>query len=115
MDCPEFVRSQGLRQRTHWEWDGEVDTFVLAWDRYTAGLDAAGRDYGYSRLLRSSDHDRAAQALRINADQLPKGLDQQGFIAFLDSLSGTYQRQTDAARALICSLTEDGSFELHAA
>lgn len=68
---------------------------------------AAGRDYGYSRLLESSDHDRAARALHIDPTDLPDDLaDREQFEAFVDSLTEAYAHQAAVARAVMSSLTD---------
>lgn len=64
---------------------------------------AAGRDYGYSRLLEISDHERAARALNITPWLLPGGLDESGFNAFVDSLAGTWAQQAQKARDVIAA------------
>lgn len=64
---------------------------------YEREMIAAGKDYGYSRRLEVSDHDRGARALRVSPDELPRGLDKAGFEAFVDSLTERYA--ADAARA----------------
>lgn len=68
---------------------------------------AKGRDYGYSRLLEHSDHERAAKALRIDPSELPEGLDREAFLGFVAGLRDRWQREADSARALLESL-EDG-------
>lgn len=66
---------------------------------------ANGRDYGYSRMLETSDHERAARALNIAPDVLPTNLNESEFHAFVDSLADTYAQQAATARAVIASLT----------
>lgn len=64
---------------------------------------ASGHDYGYSRLLETSDHDRAARALNIAPELLPRGLDEVGFNAFVDSLADTWFQQAQKARDVIAA------------
>lgn len=66
---------------------------------------AAGKNYGYSRNLETSDHDRAARALHVPPADLPAGLDHEGFDAFVDSLTERYVADAAAARAVLASLT----------
>ena len=63
-----------------------------------------GKDYGYSRNLLVSDHTRAAQALHLEPEQLPRNLDEAGFEAFVDSLAFTYRKRARQARQLLISL-----------
>lgn len=72
---------------------------------------AAGRDYGYSRLLEASDHDRAARALRIAPAELPEGMDRTAFDAFVDSLAERYAAEAATARAVLHSLTDGEGVE----
>lgn len=67
---------------------------------------ARGHDYGYSRMLETSDHDRAAAALRIDPADLPEGLDQEGFNAFVDSLAQLYRSRAALAREMLHTLPE---------
>ena len=69
---------------------------------------ARGQDWGYSRQLETSDHERAARALNIAPDVLPVGMDETEFHAFVDSLADTYAAQAQAAREVIASL-ENGA------
>ena len=70
---------------------------------------AIGRDYGYSRLLEVSDHDRAARALRVSGHELPKGMLEDDFIAFAESLRPRWKREAEDARALLERLADDTS------
>ena len=70
---------------------------------------AEGRDYGYSRLLEISDHDRAARALRVEPRELPEGLLEDDFIAFAESLRPRWKREAQEARALLERLADDTS------
>lgn len=65
---------------------------------------AAGRDYGYSRLLEKSDHARAAEALRVDPNELPRDLDEEGFTTFVESLKDRYLADAARARAVIASI-----------
>lgn len=68
---------------------------------------AAGQDYGYSRQLERSNHDRAARALNIEPGELPTNLaTREDFDAFVDSLNETYAHQAQVARAVISSLAD---------
>lgn len=73
---------------------------------------AKGQDWGYSRNLQASDHDRAAQALNIDPADLPAGLDREGFHAFVDSLANRYADMAQRAREAIESLTDGQGVEL---
>lgn len=76
---------------------------------YERRMIAEGEDYGYSRNLETSDHDRAARALSISPDVLPAGLDREGFAAFVASLRETWAAQAQAARdALDAMIDGDG-------
>ena len=72
---------------------------------------AAGRDYGYSRLLETSDHDRAARALSIPPADLPTGLDREGFAAFVASLAERWAGQASAARAALAAMIDGDGVE----
>lgn len=65
-----------------------------------------GRDYGYSKQLEVSDHDRAAQALGIDPADLPEGLDRDGFAEFVGSLAPRWAAQAEAARELLTKLVD---------
>lgn len=67
---------------------------------------AAGKDYGYSRLLETSDHDRAARALSIPPTDLPTGLDREGFAQFCRSLKGEWAKQAAEAREALESMID---------
>lgn len=69
---------------------------------------ARGQDWGYARLLETSDHDRTARALHISPDVLPVGLDETAFHAFVDGLADTYAAQAQAARDVIASIENGG-------
>lgn len=70
---------------------------------------AIGRDYGCSRLLEVSDHDRAARALRVSGHELPKGMLEDDFIAFAEWLRPRWKREAQEARALLERLADDTS------
>lgn len=72
---------------------------------------AAGKDYGYSRLLEKSDHERAAEALNISPEDLPTGLDREGFSAFCRSLADTWAAQAQAARAALAAMRDGDGVE----
>lgn len=72
---------------------------------------AAGKDYGYSRLLESSDHDRAARALNIAPEDLPEGLDKVEFVAFVNSLTDRWRAQAQAARAALDAMVDGDGVE----
>lgn len=65
---------------------------------------AEGKDYGYSRLLEKSDHDRAAQALHIAPVDLPTGLSRDEFDAFVDGLAGRYAEDVATARQVLADM-----------
>jgi hypothetical protein len=73
---------------------------------------AAGRDYGYSRLLETSDHERAARALHIPPADLPRDLDHDGFVRFCDSLAETWQAHAAAARAALADMIDSDGLEV---
>jgi hypothetical protein len=73
---------------------------------------AAGRDYGYSRQLETSDHDRAARALNIPAADLPTGLDREEFAAFVAGLADTWAEQARAARETLAAMIDGDGVEL---
>lgn len=72
---------------------------------------AAGQDYGYSRNLEMSDHDRAARALSIDPAELPGGLDKEGFSAFCASLRDRWAGQAEAARAALSAMVDGDGVE----
>lgn len=72
---------------------------------------AAGKDYGYSRLLETSDHDRAARALSIAPEDLPTGLDKVEFVAFVNSLTDHWRAQARAARAALDAMVDGDGVE----
>lgn len=71
----------------------------------------AGRDYGYSRMLEMSDHDRAARALNIDPADLPTGLTRPEFDTFVDSLADRYTADAAEARQVLDSLTDGEGVE----
>lgn len=73
----------------------------FAWPDGTPPYARANGWYFYSR--EPSDHERAARALNISPDMLPKGLDENGFNAFVDSLAQTWSQQAQAARDVIAA------------
>lgn len=79
--------------------------------KYERAEIAAGRDYGYSRMLETSDHDRAARTLHIPPADLPTGLTKEGFEAFVDSLSERYVLDAQRARDVIASLADGQGVE----
>lgn len=72
---------------------------------------AAGRDYGYSRNLETSDHDRAARALAVDPADLPTGLTREEFAVFAESLAGRYAENAAEARRVLDSLTDGEGVE----
>lgn len=73
---------------------------------------AEGEDHGYSRMLERSDHDRAADALHIAPERLPKDLrTREEFDAFVDGLGQTYHEQARLAREVIAGLNGDPGFQ----
>lgn len=72
---------------------------------------ARGNDYGYSRQLETSDHDRAARALNIPPADLPTGLDREGFAAFVASLSDRWAEQAQAAREVLAGMIDGDGVE----
>jgi len=72
---------------------------------------AAGRDYGYSRQLEMSDHDRAARALNIPPADLPADMDRDAFRAFVASLAGRWAEQAAAARVVFDAMTDGAGVE----
>jgi hypothetical protein len=79
-----------------------------AWERAQV---AAGHDYGYSRQLEVSDHDRAARALNIPPADLPTGLDRAGFGAFVASLADRWAAQAAAARDVFSAMVDGAGVE----
>lgn len=78
---------------------------------YERGMVTAGQDYGYSRELETPDRDRAARALHIPAEDLPTGLDREGFSAFVASLADRWQEQANAARAVLAQMIDGDGVE----
>ena len=72
---------------------------------------AAGQDYGYSRQLETSDHDRAARALNIAPEDLPTGLDKESFSAFCQSLADVWRAQAQAARDTLAAMVDGDGIE----
>lgn len=72
---------------------------------------ARGRDYGYSRQLEKSDHDRAARALHIPPADLPTGLDRDGFAAFVLELADRWAGQAQAARDALANMIDGNGVE----
>lgn len=65
-----------------------------------------GQDYGYSQLLETSNHDRAARALHIEPNELPTDLvTREQFEAFVDSLTDHYAHQATIARTVLTSVS----------
>lgn len=60
----------------------------------------------YAKQLETSDHDRAARALRVSPEELPTGLDKEGFYAFIDSLTERYAADAAKAREVMASMTD---------
>lgn len=58
----------------------------------------------YGKMLETSDHDRAAQALNIAPADLPMDLDQDEFNEFCDGLAETWAQQAQAARVALASM-----------
>lgn len=71
----------------------------------------AGRNYGYSRLLETSDHDRAARALHVDPADLPAGLDHGQFTLFAASLGSYWHDQSMAARAALVGMVDGDGVE----
>lgn len=78
---------------------------------YERRMIANGKDYGYSRMLKVSDHDRAARALHISPDELPTGLDKAGFEAFVDSLTERYAADAARAREVMAAMVDGEGVE----
>jgi hypothetical protein len=78
---------------------------------YEREMVAAGKDYGYSRNLEMSDHDRAARALSIPPEDLPTGLDRDGFAAFVASLAERWAGQAQAAREALAAMVDGDGVE----
>lgn len=72
---------------------------------------ARGHDWEYSRLLETSDHDRAARALNIPPADLPTGLTREGFAEFVRSLAERWAGQADAARVALASMIDGDGVE----
>lgn len=66
---------------------------------------------GYSRNLEMSDHDRAARALSIPPEDLPTGLDRDGFAAFVASLAERWAGQAQAAREALAAMVDGDGVE----
>jgi len=78
---------------------------------YERRMIAEGKDYGYSRNLETSDHDRAARALSIPPEDLPTGLDREEFSAFVAPLADRWASQADAARAALAAMVDGEGVE----
>ena len=78
---------------------------------YERRMVAEGRDYGYSRNLEMSDHDRAARALNIPPADLPTGLDREGFARFVASLADRWAGQAQAARDALHAMHDGDGVE----
>lgn len=78
---------------------------------YERKMIAKGDDFGYSKALKSSDHDRAAQALHISPNDLPQSLTKEGFAAFVASLADVHHAQAVAARAILAALVNGDGVE----
>jgi hypothetical protein len=79
-------------------YSGECSTYERA--RVAAGENL------YSENLKMSDHDRAARALRLGPDELPTGLDKQGFADFAESLKDRWLRDAAAAREVMAAMVD---------
>lgn len=60
----------------------------------------------YFARVTESDHTRAADYLHVRGNELPTGLDREGFRAFVASLGERYAARAAAGRALLDSLTD---------
>lgn len=65
-----------------------------------------GKDYGYSRNLEMSDHDRAARSINVPPAELPTGLTKGGFEAFVDGLAERYAADAAKAREVMATLVD---------
>lgn len=65
----------------------------------------------YAKMLETSDHDRAAQALNIAPADLPAGMDRSAFSAFCASLADRWRDQAIAARAALAALADGDGVE----
>lgn len=72
---------------------------------------ASGMDYGYSRLLEESDHDRAARALNIDPSDLPRGMSRSEFSEFVAGLASKWADMADAALDCYYSLNDGEGVE----
>lgn len=78
---------------------------------YERKMIAAGKDYGYSRNLEMSDHDRGARALHIPPADLPTGLAKGEFEWFVDSLTERYAADARRAREVMANLVDGNGVE----
>lgn len=90
---------------------------VNGWYYYSGGAAtyeraavANGHGY-YAENLKTSDHDRAAQALSIPPADLPEGMSHAEFSAFCDSLAERWASQADAARAALAAMIDGDGVE----
>lgn len=70
-----------------------------------------GNDYGYSRLLETSDHERAASALNIDPADLPRGMSHDAFSEFVAGLTGTYADMANTALDVYNALNDGEGVE----
>ncbi len=73
------------------------------WYFYSGKASAYERD-SWSNPEGLSDRERAARALHIPVDDLPEGLDREGFTSFAESLRERWAAQAAEAKAVIESL-----------
>lgn len=63
------------------------------------------KNYGQSYIDRhGTPHERAARSLHIGPDELPEGLDREGFSSFVRSLPDRWATQAQAARDAIAAM-----------
>lgn len=72
---------------------------------------AAGKDYGYSRSLETSDHDRAARALHIPPANLPENMTEEQFREFAESLAPVWAELARAAREALAAMVDGDGVE----
>lgn len=78
-------------------------------ERYERQSIKRGHDYGYSRLLEKTNHDRAAGALVIEPTSLPEGMSREGFAKFFEGLKVTYAKRAKRGVDLLESLPTERS------
>jgi hypothetical protein len=83
------------------------------WYFYTGESEAYERQhYGEEYVKRQgTPHERAARALHIAPEDLPTGLDRDGFAAFCEGLAGRWAGQAQAARDALAAMVNGEGVE----